>query len=376
MLTIGITTSSLEISEAMSGGIGVYTKALIEALLFKKQEVIPCYSYPLLLWLYQRIKETTSVNAYQKNHARYKKFNYPPYRSLNKFTQKINILHVTNYLVPKIKSTIPIVITLHDAIFLKHPQWCNRNLRYIKNAWMKRNVSRAQHVIVPSFAMIEDVVNYWAIKPEKISVIYPGLDTEFSEHLRQEAIQAVLEKYNLTKNFLLFVGILQPRKNVERIIEAYQLLSTELKAKHKLVIIGSVGWQAKTTLSKICSLEISNEGRWLSMIPRKDLRILYHCADIVVFPSLSEGFGYPIIEGFASQTPVITSNTTSMPEIAGEAAYLVNPYNVEEISQAMVKLLTDGALRKDYIQRGTKQVLKFSWDKNIEKLLGVYKRLL
>lgn len=375
-MRVGISARHLRLGNEFAGGIGIYTESLMQALADNHCEIIPYNCYPFLLNMYQDLKRILMSRSTLNNILSSKSVGC----SLNKISKTrntdIKLLHVTDYIVPKLKAFIPIVATLYDAIFLKHPDWCNIKLRHLKNIYLKKCMLRAQHFVVPSHVIVNDIVHYWGIKPEKISVIYPGIDTDFQQYFYPHEVEYVLNKYKLEPGFLLFAGILQPRKNVERIVDAYTRLPKELKIKHKLVIVGRNGWQTQTILPKLCALELAHLGKWLKYISRKDLRILYHCASLVVFPSLSEGFGYPIIEGFLSKTPVITSNISSMLEIAGQAAYLVDPYSQDEINQAMITLLTDAHLREMYIKRGEQRVKFFKWDKNVHQLLALYESLL
>lgn len=181
--------------------------------------------------------------------------------------------------------------------------------------------------------MVPDLVEYWGVDENQISVIYQGISDWWLEKISVAEKEVVLNKFNLKKKFFLSVGTLQPRKNFSRIIQAYQLLPEAVQKEYKFVLVGKDGWQSTEIRNEIMRMTAENKVAWLQYVTQKELRILYQSAQLLLFPSLSEGFGWPILEAFASSIPVITSNTTSLPEIAGNAAYFVNPCSVEEISQ-------------------------------------------
>lgn len=292
-------------------------------------------------------------------------------RSIEK---KIDLFHCTNYLIPRFPK-IPVIATLFDAIMLKHPEWNKSKFSSFKNYLKKRSARWADHYITISHAMIPELVNYWDIDEKNISVTHLGVANTWFEPISEEDKDKVLQKYKLKKNFVLSVGTLQPRKNISRLIEAYQQLPYELQKERPLVLVGKNGWQTDELIKTIHQLEKKNVLRWLSYVTQNDLRALYQNAALFAFPSLSEGFGLPLLEAFASKTPVITSNTSSLPEIAGEAAYFIDPYNTEDISHGLFTLLNNPSLCAELIQKGHERVQQFSWDTCAKKTYKIYKKL-
>jgi alpha-1,3-rhamnosyl/mannosyltransferase len=191
-----------------------------------------------------------------------------------------------------------------------------------------------------------------------------------------EQKKQVLDKYNIKKKFLLTVGTLQPRKNLDRVLLAYQSLPKDILSEYQLVIVGKRGWECSELIKKILFLEKQGLIKWLEFIPFNDLRALYQSSTSLVFPSLSEGFGLPIIEGFASKTPVITSNIPSILEVAGNAAYFVNPTSVEEIQYAISSLINNTGLVKNLIEKGSDRAKLFTMEEMGNKTMLVYKQFI
>jgi alpha-1,3-rhamnosyl/mannosyltransferase len=279
--------------------------------------------------------------------------------------QQIDVFHCTDYRIPRLKNT-PVVATLHDAIMLKNPELAS-NFRKLKNHILKRSALAAKHIITVSHTMIEDIVDHWGIKPEKISAVYNGIDNIWYKTLEPNVLQNVLSKHAITKPFILTVGTLQPRKNILRLVQAFKNLPKNIRSEHQLVVVGKKGWDCDDIIQALQQLENNNEGKWLQYVDFEELRALYQAAALFAFPSLAEGFGFPVIESFASKTAVLASNTSSIPEIAGNAAYLVNPESIDELSHGLKSLLEDESLRHDYIQKGLVRSQNFSWKKCAEE---------
>ncbi len=373
---IGTTTIDPSLTHGHIDGIGVYTRNLLAEYQRLNYQVIPVM-FPSIRNLSVKPQLPQSlVFPYPYSIESLTALLTPLGAILNQnIAKKISIFHATDYRIPKFKK-IPVVATLHDAIMLKHPEWSNRSARNIKNWMMKTSVKWAQHFITGAAAIIPELVEYWGVDENKIDVVHHGIDDCWLAAIPAAEKARVLEKYKLPANFLLFVGTLQPRKNIDRIIKAFKQLPFELQREHKLVLVGKNGWQTQELLEEIKQLSANNTGVWLEYVPFDDLRALYQSAKLFLFPSLHEGFGMPILEAFASKTPVITSNITSMPEVAGDAAYLIDPYNVEQLQQAMYTLLSDTNLCLRYIQKGLNRVTQFSWKASAEKTLAIYQKLL
>lgn len=340
-------------------GIGVYTKQIIKELQNQSVELQKI----LLKGLFTKHKSLLTLpNPYLLDLL--------PIRFTYDISDKIDIYHSTDYHIPYLKNSITIA-TLHDAIKLKNPKFSKGNLHFLKNYLLKKHIKYADHIIAISHSIIPDLVNFWGVDENKITVIYNGIDPSWRLKYSEEEIIDLKKKYSISSNYFLSVGTLQPRKNFARIIKAYQSLPKDLKSDIKLIIVGKRGWKCDEEIYLLKDLNI----KWLEYIPLLDLQKLYQGSLGLIFPSLEEGFGLPILEGFASQIPVVTSNISSMPEIAADAAIYVDPYSIEAIKESMQKIL-DSKLRKKLISKGNRRVLEFGWDKTALNLIKLYKQLL
>lgn len=292
-----------------------------------------------------------------------------PFKGSQLLEQQIDLFHSTDHYIPKLKNT-PVIATIHDVIGQKHPEWVNPQLRTAKNALFKKTALWADHIITISEFSKKDITEVLNIPADKISVVAQGVNPEFFNLVAPEQKELILQKYNLESGFFVMVGTLQPRKNIIKAIEAHHLLPELIKRKHPLVVIGQEGSRTEEIKKTLLQHEALGFGRWLQYVPRTDLFALLQSAQALLFPSLYEGFGLPVLEGFASQIPVIASNTTSIPEVAQDAAFLVNPLSSDEISQAMTESLRQNNAAK--IQAGLKLAKQFSWLATAEKTAQIY----
>ncbi len=210
----------------------------------------------------------------------------------------------------------------------------------------------AQRIITISEYSKTDIVHYLEIPSERISVTHLGVNPAYSQPVAPDKRHAVLQRYGLEPGFFIFVGTIQPRKNVARIIEAHRMLPLQMQKARPLVIVGRYGWGSDELLPELLALKGRGCGRWLDNVSDEELHVLLQSALALVYPSLYEGFGLPVLEGFAAGLPVISSNTTSIPEVAADAAILVNPERIEEIADAMQKLAEDDAWAAELAERG------------------------
>jgi len=292
-----------------------------------------------------------------------------------KLAAQVDLIHAPDHFIPKCRS-LPVVATLHDAMYLSHPQWGSASFRKIKNALWKRAAHWASHIITISEYSKQEIAHYFAIDAQKISVIPNGVDERWFRPLDENVRNQVLKQYDLPRHYFLVVGTLQPKKNIGRIIEAYRSLPAGIRREVPLVVVGRAGWRCEDVVEALTSLASGNSLRWLRYLPDADLFAVLKGATALVFPSLSEGFGLPVVEAFAAGVPVITSNTTSLPEVAGEAALLVNPLDVEDIANAMQLMLEQQELANMFRKKGKERALLYSWDKTASMTIDVYKKTL
>lgn len=285
---------------------------------------------------------------------------------------ELDVFHATDHHIPRLKG-VPVVATIMDVIGQRHPEWVNPRLRSLKNRLFRMASGWAEHVVTISDFSADDISACLGIRRERITSIPLGVDEAFHRRVPEAEKQAVLARYGLAPGFFLFVGTLQPRKNVERLLAAHGTLPPALRKAYPLVIVGQDGWRTDHLRPGLAALEAGGCGRWLRYVPRADLFALLQSAHALVFPSLYEGFGLPVLEAFASRLPVVTSGTTSLPEVAGDAALLVDPASVEEIAHAMTRMCEDAALRASLVERGSARAAEFTWRRTAERTAAVYR---
>lgn len=276
----------------------------------------------------------------------------------------------------------PYVITVHDV--LEHMS-ALRNHSGVRRAahfhLTRRVLQRAARIFAVSNFTKKDVEALFRIPPEKIEVVYNAIDERFRlGHATDADRQFIAERYQVNYPFILYAGRISPHKNVGRIIEAFSALKTELEKEAKfpdlkLIIIGDELSRQPELRRTVIRSAVQNDVRFLGFVPIEVLRIFYDTAKVFVFPSLYEGFGLPPLEAMSHGTPVITSNTTSLPEVVGNAAVLVNPENLFEIMRALHRVLIDQALRDKLKQRGYEQAARFSWEASARRVLQVYEEI-
>ncbi|MEW6696504.1 MAG: glycosyltransferase family 4 protein [Bacillota bacterium] len=287
----------------------------------------------------------------------------------------VDVVHSTTFAVPELSRKKRLVVTIYDVSFLTHPQYhVQANIEHCYKGTLKA-LQQSDRIIAISNHTKSDLINYFGAKEEQITVTHLAAANHFFTPPGSIELRTLVEKYNLPNSFILFVGSLEPRKNVRNLIKAYSLLKKDLRRKHKLVIAGGRGWLNSDIKDIIEELKIVEDMIFTGYVSDQDLKGLYSLADIFVYPSFYEGFGLPVLEAMTCGTPVITSNVSCLPEIAGNGAVFVNPQDVEEISLAINRLLEDNSLRGFYKEKGLMRSLDFSWDKCAKETLQIYKSL-
>lgn len=259
------------------------------------------------------------------------------------------------------------VVTVHDLGYIyfpeAHPGFSRRYLD-----WTTRtSARRATRILADSLATARDLSAHYDVSPNKIALVYPGVDTSLARVTDAQRLAQVRARYGLPQTYLLFVGTLQPRKNIARLVRSYARWRRESgRVDVGLVLAGQQGWLFDPRWTE------GVEGVHLTgYVDDADVAALYSGALALVFPSLYEGFGFPVVEAMRCGTPVITSTTSSLPEVAGDAALLVNPRDEAEIAQAIDRIVTDEALRAALIERGYEQAGRFTWQRAAEQTLRV-----
>jgi glycosyltransferase involved in cell wall biosynthesis len=265
------------------------------------------------------------------------------------------------------------VVTIHDCIHLMFPQYLpNRLALGYARASIFAAARRATRVLTVSESSKRDILRFVDIKPEKIDVIYNAYDQRFTVEPREEDVDRVRERYQLHDEFVLYAGNVKPHKNLERLIEAFHLVRRRGLDHLRLVLIGDEISRYAALRRAVHRHQLHPYVRFLGYLPEETLGVMYRLAGVFVFPSLYEGFGLPPLEAMASGTPVVTSNVSSLPEVAGDAAVLVDPYDPNAIANGIYQVLTDDQLRRDLRARGAARARQFSWEQSARRVREIY----
>ncbi len=292
------------------------------------------------------------------------------------FTGRLDLYHATDFTLPPTLPGMHTLLTVHDLSFVRAPETSTPVLKAYLDKVVPRSVRRADHVLADSQATKDDLVALYGTPPEKITVLLSGVDVRFGPVEDADARRAVRARYNIPDGPYIFsVGTVQPRKNYVRLAEALATLGPRY-ADVRLVIAGGRGWLDSPIYHTIESLGLGERVLFTGFARDEDLPTLYSDAACVAYPSLYEGFGFPVLEAMACGTPVLTSTVSSIPEVAGDAALLVDPYDVDAIRTGLERLLDDETLRADLIARGLAQARRFTWERSAQHLIQIYRRLL
>jgi len=286
--------------------------------------------------------------------------------------ERPDVYHAPHYVLPA-GVHCRSVVTIHDCIHLMFPQYLpNRAAFVYARASMWAAAHRSDRILTVSAASKRDILQLFNVSPEKVVVVYNAIDEHFSTEPSAEHVARVRERYQLDHKFVLYVGNIKPHKNLVRLIEAF----SRLRQDHddlKLLIIGDEISKLPALRRAVHSHKLHKHVRFLGYLKDDTLTVLYRLASVFVFPSLYEGFGLPPLEAMASGTPVVTSNLSSLPEVTGDAAVLVDPYDVDSIVSGVRSVLDDPALAEDLRRKGFKRSREFSWERSVEQTLRVYR---
>ncbi len=286
---------------------------------------------------------------------------------------KPHLFHTPHYVLPLLTPCRSIV-TIHDCIHLVFPQYLqNRFAHKYARAAFYVATHRASRILTVSEASKQDILRFFRINEDKVTVIYNAIADTFYNPPPEDAVEQVRERYQLHDPFVMYAGNVKPHKNIERLIDAFARLRED--GEHddlKLLISGSEVSKYATLRRAVHRYNLHKHVRFLGFQPEETLAALYRLANVFVFPSLYEGFGLPPIEAMASGTPVVVSNVSSLPEIVGDAGVLVNPYDAAAIADGIRRVLDDTALRADLIARGAVRARSFSWQESVKRVHAIY----
>lgn len=296
------------------------------------------------------------------------KFGHRP--AIDKMIGGCEVFFYPNIIFGATSKTCPTVTTFHDLSFEYHPEF----LSFKKKIWHalvnpRDRARRSSLILAVSQSTKADLVDKYGVPPGIVRVVPSGINLP-AANLGEQAL-LVKRKYRLPDKFILFFGTKEPRKNVIGVIAAFEKSYQNGKIKMPLVIAGSSGWLEKGWRQAIARSSVTQMIQRVGFVEQSDKLALFSLADLLVFPSFYEGFGFPPLEAMSVGTPVITSSISSLPEVVGDAALLVNPYNIEEIATAIEQLQTDADLRSTFIKRGWQRVQRFSWDQAARETMQV-----
>jgi len=290
--------------------------------------------------------------------------------------KKIEIFHAMGGCVPK-KAKFKTVMTIHDLAFYYYPDYLPKKTARFFKTWYRESAESADAVIAISECTKKDILKFWNVQEEKIHVVHHGVSGDFRVKLDTNTISACLSKYKIKTRYFLFVGELNHRKNIHTLIDAFSIVSKEVRDV-KLVLAGKPqeGSYPNQIQEKIDKLGLKKDVIFTGRVSFDELKALYQEAIAFVFPTQYEGFGLPVLEAMASGAPVISSKNSSIPEIAGDAAILVNHEKSEDLANAMSLLARNENERTMLKRKGIEQVSKFTWEMTAKKTLKLYSRLI
>lgn len=353
-------------------GVGHYTGNLLSALL----QATPEWEYLLfsnrpLNGLEPSLLGATQVDRYFR-HSRWLWMQTILPGSIRR--RQPDLCHFTNALAP-LWQAAPYVLTIHDASLFVYGRYHPRARHLTMRLTLPFVAKQAAAIITVSNHSRADLMRILDLPPEKIHVVYEAAADSYQPVEDDAQRRALRQKYALPEKFLLFVGTLEPRKNLRRLVRAlHQVRGQGLD--YDLVLAGPMGWMMDSFTGEVEALDLEEHVHYLGYVPSADLPALYSLATVFVFPSLYEGFGLPPLEAMACGTPVLTSNRTSMVEVCGEAACLVDPKHEEAIAAGLCTLLRDEELRRELRRRGLERVGHFSWERAARETASVYRSVI
>ena len=365
---------AIDVRKLNDYGVGTYVRNLVEQLAqldHDTEYVLMCQ--PDDLELPQRLGPNFRAVADLSGQYSVREQISIPARLLQTSPQ---LFHTPHYVLPALTPCRSIV-TIHDCIHLVFPQYLAGRIArtYARSAFWTA-VHRASRILTVSEASKRDILRFFPIPPEKVTVIYNAIADRFYDEPPEAEMAQVRERYQLHERFVMYAGNVKPHKNLERLIDAFVLLRRHATYDDlKLLITGSEISKYAHLRRAVHRYNLHRHVRFLGYQSEQALAVLYRLADVFVFPSLYEGFGLPPLEAMASGTPVVVSNASSLPEVVGDAGVLVNPYDVRSIADGIRRVLDDSALRNALKTRGLARARSFSWPKSVKRIRDIYQEI-
>jgi glycosyltransferase involved in cell wall biosynthesis len=354
-------------------GIGRYTRSLIRAL------ALHDHTNPYALYVPRDALYLDDARAFPKNYrvvrapfnerymvALWQRARVP--MPIEFLTGASTVFYSPDFVLPPTRAKRKI-LTIHDLSFKRHPETTVPNLKWYLDAAVPRAIARADLILADSNATRDDLQEFFNTPPDRIQTLYSGCDDFFHRVTDAQKLQTIRAKYALHKPFLLNVGTIEPRKNLARLIEAFSKLKQ--RRELELVIAGGRGWLYDEIYAAPEKFGVSAQVRFIGFAPDEDLPALYSLAELFVYPSLYEGFGLPVVEALACGAAVVTSNNSSLPEVAGDAAVMIDARDTDALVWAIRRLLEDSTWRAIKQTKALEQAKKFSWQKSAAELQRV-----
>ncbi len=373
MIKIGI---DARLNGYREGGISEYTRNLIESL--AALDGTSAYSFDIL----QAARAVRSVGNLTPapNFRRVAVFTPPHHRierlalSIETVRLRLDLLHSPDFIPPYFGARRK-VITIHDLNFLLYPQFKTTDMRRYYTGNIRAAAQQADHILANSQATRNELQSLLGVPADKITVHLLGVNAAFRP-LPDQAVRAVLDRYKLARGYLLFVGTVEPRKNLAGLLDAYHRLCAVLRDTPPLVLVGSRGWLYDAIVTKIRDLALGERVRWIEELPFADLPAMYNGAAALVVPSFYEGFGLPALEAMACGVPTVVSDRGALPEVVGDVGLRIDPDQPDSLVEGLRRILTDHALRQAAVQAGLTRAATFTWRRAAETALSVYRRVL
>jgi glycosyltransferase involved in cell wall biosynthesis len=370
-MLIGFEVSSLQ---GFMSGVGYYTQNLVTSIM----EVAPEHQY--VLFSNRDIANVSPLSLMPRggNETVYQRH----FRVRSLWMQTVlpfalravrpDVCHFTNYMSPLV-SACPSVVTMYDMTVFVTPRYHQFKKLVLDRTLIPRVARRADAIITVSNSARQDILRYLKVPKEKVRVIMLAAAPSFRPVTDTEQLETIRKRYGLDSPYILYVGTIEPRKNLVRLVQAFAQLKKR-RLPHKLVIVGQSGWHVGPLFHEVERLGLTKDILFTGYVPTEDLPALYTMAESMVFPSLYEGFGLPVIEAMACGAPVVTSRNSSLVEVAGDAALLVDPLSVDDIAEALYRLHTDKELREELRQCGLARAADFTWEATARQTLALYER--
>lgn len=372
----------------------------IRCLMTKNHSGVAEYTYNLLdnlfkidrqnqyLLFYNSQKNiTANLPQFAYSNVKFKGFSYPNklfnfasrylrWPQIDKMIGGVDIFFIPNFNFLSLSSNCKKILTVHDLSFEIYPNFFSLK----RNLWHriiapKKIISQADCLIADSQSTENDLISLYQVETKKIKIIHLGVDRLLYKEIEPSNLNLKLikDKYKLTDQFILYLGTIEPRKNIESIIEAFNILKAENDFQNlDLVIAGEEGWRCKRVFKLARESKYHNRIKFIGYVKKNDKPYLYNLAEALLFPSFYEGFGLPILEAQACGTPVVTSINSSLPEITADSAFQVNPDNLTEIKNAIRQILTNQEFKNDLINKGLENSAKFTWQKCAQETLQLF----